>query len=126
MNLNADVRLSGPVFNGEAVRRIDDATEDAEKTVAKRGLQLVQLRLPTVLRNPTGHYQSRISVVQTGSGHEVNDDGVVYGPWLEGTGSRNRTTRFKGYATFRRVGQQLDAEAGDIAEGIIERTTRRL
>jgi len=33
---------------------------------------------------------------------QLDDDGVVYGPWLEGTSQRNRTSRFKGYAIWRR------------------------
>ncbi len=33
----------------------------------------------------------------------VDDGGVIYGPWLEGTSNRNKTTRFKGYAAFRKT-----------------------
>jgi KDO2-lipid IV(A) lauroyltransferase len=46
----------------------------------------------------------------------VTSDLATYGPWLEGTGSRNLTTRFKGYHTFRLVSQQVDEEAGPVAE----------
>ena len=39
---------------------------------------------------------------------KIHDSGVVYGPWLEGTSSRNQTTRFKGYSSFRKVKQWLE------------------
>jgi hypothetical protein len=42
-----------------------------------------------VLQHPTGYYQSKITVERAGTGYRVTDQGVVYGPWLEGTGSRN-------------------------------------
>jgi hypothetical protein len=41
---------------------------------------------------------------------------AAYGPWLEGTGSRNQTTRFKGYHGYRLAAQELEAEAGVIAD----------
>lgn len=34
----------------------------------------------------------------------------------EGVGSRNKTTRFKGYFVFRRISQRLDRQAKHIAE----------
>jgi hypothetical protein len=47
----------------------------------------------------------------------VTDTPVVYGPWLEGVGSRNApTTRFPGYHTFQLVSQKIDGEAGSLAE----------
>jgi len=36
---------------------------------------------------------------------------VVYGPWLEGDSARNATSRFKGYQSFRKVGQELEKDA---------------
>jgi hypothetical protein len=52
-------------------------------------------------------------------GSVVQDGGVIYGPWLEGVGSRNRTTRFKGYFTFRRTTAQLNVRATPIAEELL-------
>jgi hypothetical protein len=43
---------------------------------------------------------------------EVHDSDIIYGPWLEGVGSRNYpTTRFRGYSTFRKVAQQIERKA---------------
>ena len=35
----------------------------------------------------------------------VTSGNAMYGPWLEGTGSRNATTRFKGYHGYRLASQ---------------------
>lgn len=76
---------------------------------------MVQENLHGVIRHPTGYYESQVHAENT----TITDGGVIYGPWLEGVGSRNRTTRFKGYFTFRRTTQSIRAKAGEIAESII-------
>lgn len=59
-------------------------------------------------KGSTGHYRQNIhGRVQHLTGR-IDDGGVVYGPWLEGTGSRNASTRFKGYRSFRRTAQWLN------------------
>lgn len=120
------VRTSGPIFNGEAARILDRMTEEIADTVAKQGKQDVLQRLGQVLRHPTGRYESRLRVNERGTQATVDDQRSVYGPWLEGTGSRNSSTRFKGYATFRLVRQQLDAKARRIADEVVARTIGRL
>lgn len=121
------VRTSGPLFSGEAARVLDRMTEEIAREVGKVAEQDVQQRLKTVLRHPTGKYQRRIrAAVESGGRVVIDDQRSVYGPWLEGTSSRNRTTRFKGYATFRRVRQQVEAKSGRIAQQVVARTVGRL
>lgn len=50
----------------------------------------------------------------------VTTENATYGPWLEGTGSRNATTRFKGYHSFRMAAQTLNGMAEDIASTAYE------
>lgn len=116
----------GPLFDGRASLIVREMTEDIERELADAGEQMVRAELPRVLRNPTGRYQSGIQSEPQGAGIDVTDGGIVYGPWLEGIGSRNRTTQFKGYATFRRVAQALAVRAGLLAEPIADRHVRRL
>jgi hypothetical protein len=44
--------------------------------------------------------------------------GPVYGPWLEGVGSRNATTRFKGYRAFRKAANALERHIEDLGDRI--------
>lgn len=109
------IEYSGPLFEGkldtELAAFIDLATED----IAKVGVTDVQIQLDRVLVNPSGHYRSQIQQEKQQTDRSVNDSGVIYGPWLEGTGSRNATTRFKGYSTFRKVTRELQAKVVGIA-----------
>lgn len=120
------IETRGPIFNGQAEMLIERMCREIEKAVGDQGKDMVSGVLPNVLRHPTGHYQSQIRTEVLGAGVDVTDGGIIYGPWLEGIGSRNRTTRFKGYATFRRVGQALKLRAGRIAAPIVNRYVRRL
>ncbi len=88
---------------------------------------MVLERLGHVLRHPTGYYESQVRTeMRSDSEAFVTDGGVVYGPWLEGTGSRNETTRFKGYRTFRTIAQELDARATELVEPDVQRAVREM
>lgn len=116
------VRTVGPLFTGAVNHALDLAVMRIENTVADRAVNMVKERLGEVLQHPTGFYESRIQTTRDTRGQVVNDDMVIYGPWLEGVGSRNKTTRFKGYHTFRLVGQQVNSEAVTDAEKIVLQT----
>jgi hypothetical protein len=120
------IETRGPIFDGRAEAIVARMCEDIAKTVGDKGKQMVSVTLPTVLRHPTGRYQSGIRSEAHGLSADVTDGGIIYGPWLEGVGSRNRTTRFKGYATFRRVCQALKRSAVPIARPVVDRYVRKL
>ena len=109
--------VSGPLFHSDA--QVEGMLHEIRQDVAQRGYELVQGNLAGSLRHPTGYYQSQVRVEDTPRGRAINDGGVVYGPWLEGVGSRNETTRFKGYFSFRRATQTLESEAPAIAQRIV-------
>ena len=59
-------------------------------------------------KKPTGYYERHIVNQDMGSQHLIHDSNVVYGPWLEGVGSRNfPKTRFKGYSIMRKVTRSM-------------------
>jgi hypothetical protein len=120
------VEVSGPVFDGRANKAMDDAVREIERTVAEHGSNMVRANLNTVLRKQTPYYRLQVVAKPDPPHQKVTDQGVIYGPWLEGTGSRNRTTRFKGYATFRRTTQQLAMRATGLAENVLRRFIGRM
>lgn len=118
---------SGAIFDAGATNRVMfRMSNEIEQEVAREGYRDIQIHLGQVLKHPTGYYQSSIKVKHIGDDVEVDGDDVIYGPWLEGVGSKNQTTRFKGYFTFRKVAQALEAKSGRIGERIADRETRRL
>ncbi len=127
MSREITIKISGPLFNEAQVNGAVNAfLEEARGKVADFGENLVRDRLHGVLKHPTGHYQSRITINRMSQRDIITDSGIIYGPWLEGVGSRNRSTRFKGYHTFRRVRQELKRLAPQIAEHLTDRLVRRL
>jgi hypothetical protein len=125
MLTSTTVHVSGPFFDGRTGNAINGAVKDMEREVAQWGFNMVHARLRRVLKHPTGYYQSFIQTERKVDSTEINDgwptSGTpVYGPWLEGTGSRNfPETRFKGYRTFRLVAQRMNAQVGPKADRIL-------
>lgn len=121
--IEIQVRATGPIYDGRADTALSAYVDDLHRTVAQEGQDLVGLQLIKVLKHPTGYYESRIRhdrVSATTS--RVSDSNVIYGPWLEGVGSRNYpVTRFKGYATFRKVVGQLRRRARPVALTLLAR-----
>lgn len=120
-------RSQGPISNGSIHDHVADYEEDVAEALADAGQRLMLARLAKVLRHPTGYYESRIDTRQIGHNRfEVHDSGIVYGPWLEGTGSRNSpVTRFPGYHSFSIVEEQLKRKRGGIARKILSQHRSR-
>lgn len=124
--ISIDVRVFGPLFDGRYERALDRGITDAKRDVATRGVVIVRTRMRASFRYhaspPTGRASRKVMVDNT-SGTRVTDGRNIYTPWLEGVGSRNATTRFKGYFMFRLATQTLRGEAGAIASAAIGRAT---
>jgi len=117
----------GPLFDGRARVAIKDYLRAAVVAVADEGENMVHARLGQVLKHPTGHYASTVVTDRvTPDLSMVSDHGVIYGPWLEGTSSRNQSTRFKGYHTFRRTRLALGRRVRPIATPILARFIGRM
>ena len=130
MDLEISVSHHGPFFNDPARKSITHAGIDqVHRDIAKEGENMVGLQLIRVLKHPTGRYEAHIRHERIGTyTSRVSDGGrIVYGPWLEGVGSRNfPVTRFKGYFTFRKVTPKLQAKAASIAKRALRPFIARL
>lgn len=108
------VLAKGPLFflqDGPVVDALSNAIED----LVEEGERDVTSQLYPGHGLDTGHYRRSINGEITDSlNGRIHDSGVVYGPWLEGTSSRNRSSRFKGYAMFRNAFQRLEQRAEPI------------
>lgn len=107
----------GPLFDGRADLKVRQACDEIERRVATVGASMIRSELNSVLRTQTPYYRLQNEAAPDPPGWKIWDRGVVYGPWLEGVGSRNfPRTRFRGYSTYRRTFQHIDRRAGVIAE----------
>jgi hypothetical protein len=119
IEMDITMRRQGAALDGRANMLMRRYLRDVEDAVAEYALDLVMFYLQASLKTQTPYYRTRIHIDRTGGDPRVTDGGVIYGPWLEGVGSRNYpTTRFRGYATFRRVAGVVDRDAEDIADRV--------
>lgn len=117
-----NVVLKGAIVEGRSKPAVRAMTRAALDEVADYALHEVSTELIAVLQHPTGYYESKVTKERRGPGViSVNDSGVIYGPWLEGISSRNETTSFKGYATFRRMRNRMAQKTEAIAEAAVAR-----
>ena len=135
---NVQVKVTGPLFQkgGEPVRR---AVQDTIQELVELGeQQLDQFLRPRPAgfylsvqeagkgKASTGHYRRNLHATVSNLHGRIDDGGVVYGSYLEGTSSRNQTTRFKGYSSFRRTGQYLEKIKGRTLQKHIEKAIKEL
>jgi hypothetical protein len=114
------VTVSGPLFSPAAATVLDDMRDDLAERLVAEGKRRVLAILDASLRHPTGAYRRRITAYgPVGGQGRVHDQQGIYGPWLNGTGSRNRTTRFKGYGHFRKTQQTLSQAAKPLAQQVV-------
>ncbi|HUV73866.1 MAG TPA: hypothetical protein VMW79_06130 [Anaerolineae bacterium] len=132
------VTLKGPVFDnaprkvqGAVTEILEDGVEAGEKHLDEEMLRKrpagVFLAISTAEGGSVGNYRRLVQDKMVGHLHAlITDGGSLYGPWLEGVGSRNATTRFKGYSSFRKTGQWLQKEIKGIANKALKRLMGRL
>ncbi|MCP4960923.1 MAG: hypothetical protein GY925_16860 [Actinomycetia bacterium] len=109
-----------PVLDPKAAEPIIDRwVESTLDSFAKDGISELHFWMDVFFRHPTPYYETQVTWDRVGRDRVIHDRGIVYGGWLAGTGSRNRTTRFKGYSHWRRAVQHLDGDGG---QAILDRT----
>lgn len=114
---NISITKHGPFFDGTTAKRLEYEIDAAEEDIAQQGADHLRddLGVPP-FKAPTGWYRSHITKKRMGAYWVIWDSNVIYGPWLAGTGSRNATTRFKGYRHWQRA----TTHAYKISKGIME------
>jgi hypothetical protein len=114
--IDVSVSLHGPFFHGSPPAMVMAETlNGAVRELVNEGEKAVDAQLYPGHGLVTGHYKRSVHGEMTGTLHgRIHDSGVVYGPWLEGVGTRNATSRFKGYAMFRNARQKLEGMKLDI------------
>ena len=120
--VRAVVKVSGPIFDGVADRVVEKVLDEANRELGERGQSLIQSAANAMDRSGrggTGRAAAGVELQSRPGGYRIwgsMNAGQVWWPWLEGTSSRNRTTKFKGYHTFRETAKKLDDQAADVLE----------
>lgn len=125
---NINVRLMGPTVQGLAAPILDKALQGAVHEVADYTKFQIMITEESTFQNPTGYYTSQTTLMQMSPyAYSVNDGGVIYGPWLEGIGSRNApVTRFPGYHIYRKTKNSIAQKSKAIVDAWMARTVKLL
>lgn len=118
--------VSGPFFDARAEVIMVRGGQRIMRVVAEEADARVEILHKAFFRQPTPFYWTQVHARPRADYWVVTDGGIVYGPWLEGTGSRNRTTRFKGYRSFRLAAQSIRANLGAIVDPAVSELCREL
>jgi len=124
IDINAVMR--GPMLDGSAPKLIRQFEDEARRDIAEQGRTDVRQILGQKLQNATGHYERQIITTERPGATVVHDQGVIYGPWLEGTARRNARSRFKGYSAFRKAKQELERKVPQLLDAAVRRLVGRL
>lgn len=130
MTASYQVRIEahGPLFSGVAPGVIRDGIHHATLAVGEFTADAVRDHYDGHHVRPSRppYARSRIRITDRFPRVHIGDGGIVYGPWLEGVGSRNATTRFKGYRHYRETAARMRVEAIKIFEPIMTRYVRKI
>lgn len=120
--MSIDIRMTGPWFDGRAERAMERACDDALDNVAAYAEERVLIGTSANFKTRTPYYETRITTDRVSDEESlIHDQGVIYGPWLEGVGSRNSpVTRFKGYRHWRAAKQAVAARGPQIADASVQ------
>lgn len=122
------VSFSGPFFAANAIEKLRSIGENTIRQLVEMGHERLSNMLqprPTGVylsaseagpgRVSTGYYRQHIHDECDGMHGRIDDGNVIYGNWLEGTSSRNQSTRFKGYASFRKTHDWIETQVDPVA-----------
>jgi len=147
------MKRRGPLFDGKGLTAFGKAVNAGIKETAQKGEERLAFKLrpqgsTNLTDNNSGVFKTRSYYIETygpwarnqaSSGdyrrnlsvkvtdlHAVIEDGnKVYGPWLEGTSSRNRG-RFRGYRQFRITEDYLKDIMPKVLTQHVERFARKM
>ena len=115
----SEVNVSGPLFDGRAGNAAKDFARVTQHEVARQAKANVSMLLDRYLKHPTPYYETQM-FIDWGAHDVVKNHVKKYGPWLEGTGSRNAPkTRFKGYHHWREATKITQREVQGIAYSVL-------
>lgn len=121
-----ETRASGPLFDGRAKAAVERFTRDGTSVLTRVGTEMVKFKYASRIQVNRNRFLGRITGEVNGSVGQIYTKFILYGYWLEGVGSRNATTRFKGYWAYRDSYIELDARSREILQPLIDKMIREM
>lgn len=122
----SNVTMTGPIFSPNVESQTKEEIRAIERELAKEGIGMVREQLHPGHGYVSGDFRRSITASRKTLNTTIYPRLWVIGLWLEGVGSRNDTTRFKGYAIFRKAREVLARESDDIAQRGVAKLVKKL
>lgn len=128
INVTSDVDFHGPLLKGTGEPILREFNRKAKEVVTRTGEEEVRRRLGRRVKHPTGSFSRSIMTKDYKQGRTITADypQILYGPWLEGTSTRNASTRFKGYRMFRQTRAWLRKNVDHLVQHLLDEAVRKL
>lgn len=128
MATSIKVDLGGPLFEGKDRPIMEAANRDAKRDLAEWGKSEVKQAALKKPKHPKGRYSEATTIHDFRKGLTImaKHPQVLYGPWLEGTSSRNESTRFKGYRIYKQVKGRMRKKMLALVQGRYDRAVEEL
>ena len=95
--MTVKVKMTGPILEGRGPARLRPVVVRLNKRLADIGEEFIAQKARI---RPAGEFKTRAQ-----AGKKVSK-----GRWIEGTSSRNKTSRFKGYHIYRQAKQFIQSQ----------------
>ena len=115
--------MKGAFLEGRDTQIIRKFFDDAKKLISKTGEEEIKQRIGARAQHPTGDFAGAVITKDFKKGRTITAEypQILRGPWLEGTSTRNQSTRFKGYRLFRLTYRRLRKNVSQLVRGLFER-----
>lgn len=116
-------RVRGPISSGKMIKDAAAYSHDVASAIADSAKDTWLHNLDSRIRHQTPYYTTRIKKREISpTRYEIHDSSVIYGHWLEGTGSRNApVTVFPGYWSRRDAESETQHKRRNISRRILRR-----
>lgn len=120
LKIRLDCRVEGPLGDGRAEEASAEWARNTTQALAGKAVEILGAWPMDKSGRSRGAFRENLSERRRSdtlvSVPGMRIPGVTWGPWLEGTSQRNKSTKFKGYHLFRETARQLDEMAPAVAQ----------
>lgn len=124
LRIRAQAVIEGPIGDGRATEATREWSRRVSQELGEEGVRQLRAFPMDKSGRSHGNFRRTLAVMRKSPAEVripgVQERGIVWASWLEGTSERNRSTGFKGYRLFRKARKALDEKAPEIGQKALD------